>query len=498
MLKIKAKRSLVLSLFIAAVFILASTGLEAEDFPKDIPDGKITQAAEVELAVAESVSSHLIDVNTEDGIVTLKGSVDNLYSKKRSEELVMKIKGVRSVVNAIEVRPTPKSDEDIKEDISNAMLWDNVVEDFEINTKVKNGIVELNGEVESWTEKKLAEDIAMTVTGVRGIDNNIEINIRDERPDDEIKNDIRRRLSMDPRIYEGAIEVYVDDGEVRLEGAVGSSSEKRLAYVDAWVSGVHNVNNDNLEVKWWAQDEYIRDSKISEVSDEKISDAVEEAITYDPRLLGFNIDIRTEDGIVWLSGNVNSMRAKLAAEKDAKNTIGVLMVNNNIKVRPAELYSDTFIADRIRQVLSWNPFVERHEIEVSVRNNKVYLDGDVDSQFERRQAELAVSGVGGVVEIDNNLEIEGEPAMSNDEKIEENIESELYWSFLVESDEIDVHVDDGVAEINGEVDSWQEYNAAIENAFEGGAKMVDANLKVNGEDMDRPDYNYYEYYKWTY
>lgn len=60
----------------------------------------------------------------------------------------------------------------------------------------------------------------------------------------------------------------------------------------------------------------------------------------------------------------------------------------------------------------------------------------------------------------------------SDNQIKENIESELWWSPFVNESDVTVEVDQGVAKLTGVVDSWQERDAAIENAREGGAESV--------------------------
>lgn len=69
--------------------------------------------------------------------------------------------------------------------------------------------------------------------------------------------------------------------------------------------------------------------------------------------------------------------------------------------------------------------------------------------------------------------------LKTDTEIENSIESELWWSPFVDSDEVTVEVDDGVATLGGMVDTLGERQAATENAYEGGATLVDNDLVVN-------------------
>ena len=69
-------------------------------------------------------------------------------------------------------------------------------------------------------------------------------------------------------------------------------------------------------------------------------------------------------------------------------------------------------------------------------------------------------------------------AGKSDWEIEQNIEDEFFWSPFVDGDDITVQVEDGVAHLTGTVDTWSEYEAARENALEGGAVIVDNDLLI--------------------
>jgi HSP20 family molecular chaperone IbpA len=66
----------------------------------------------------------------------------------------------------------------------------------------------------------------------------------------------------------------------------------------------------------------------------------------------------------------------------------------------------------------------------------------------------------------------------SDWRLKEDILDELFWSPFVDSDDVNVEVKDGRVTLTGTVDSWSEYNAAADNAYEGGAVYVDNDLVV--------------------
>lgn len=460
----------------------------------DIKDSDITLSLDIQLKQDEVVDAHLIDVKTSDGIVTLSGSVDNLLAKDQAVRIAASIKGVRSVVDKISVLPVIRSDKEIKEDVKQTLASDPATSAYKIDVAVKKGIVTLSGNVKFWNGKQLIAQVTKGVRGVREINNKIGYNhAGGNRSDKEIKAAIKHRLNLDPYVYDGLIDVYVEDGKVTLTGTVGSLAEKIRAYNDAWVADVTSVNTNVLDVKWWLRNEMIKKNKFALKSDEGIKKAIKDAFLYDPRVFSFNPQVEVENGIVTLGGVVDNLKAKRAAEQDALNTIGVLRVRNYLKVRPEKPQSNDEIAQNVQNSLARDPVVDQDKITVRVRNKKVYLHGMVDNYYEKQRAEDVASRAYGVVDIKNNLKVEYITSPKSDWEIKQDIESELFWSYFVDSDDISVRVENGVATLKGTVDSWQELHAAIENAFEGGARHVQSQLDVKGDPTDASGYYSYPY-----
>ncbi len=463
-----------------------------------ISDEDISSAITFRLVRDDAVASHLIDVKTTDGIVELSGSVDNILAKNRAVNLARTIKGVRSVIDQMQVKPVARTDNEIRQDIQSAFLFDPATESYEVTANVNNGKVKLTGTVQSWQEKQLAQKVAMGVKGVKKVENDIDISYKINRSDNEIKKDIKRRLETDVWVDDALIDVKVDDGVVKLSGTVGSASEKYRAYSDAWVTGVMSVNSDKLKVQWWERDKMRRKDNYLLKSDEEIAEAVKDAFLFDPRVLSFNPEVSVDNGIVTLTGVVKNLKAKRSAGRDAKNTLGVISVKNHLRVRPETNLTDEQIARNIRSSLRWDPDVSRFEISVSVFNGKAYITGEVDSYFEKFQAEDIVSEVNGVVDVDNNLRVDYDPAVGyysypyfrhptreylapRTPQLKEDIQDELYWSPYVDSTKIQVSVDGEEATLSGTVSSLAEMNKAIENALEGGANNVVNNLRIRSQ-----------------
>lgn len=460
----------------AACVALLCFGARAPAAPEDLDDVDITLAVETELILEDAVPSHKIDVSTDNGIVTLSGSVDTYYAKLEAEDAAESVKGVLAVINNIDVEPLVRMDSQIRGDIISALAVDPVTESFEVDVSVENGVVTLTGEVDSYSEKQVAEEVAQGVKGVIDVKNMLTYDLVSDRRDADIKADVEYRLRSDASIDAGLITTTVDDGEVRLSGSVGSAAEKSEAESEAWmVPGVSSVAN-RLDVKWWL------DGGTAEWedgwTDADTKRAIESALLTNPRVKSFNVVTTVDDGVATLTGTVDNLLARRAAEEEAEDTLGVWRVKNYLRVRPPVTRSDADIANDIRESLRRDPYVDRYDITVSVYNGKAYLTGEVDSWYMKNQAEEAAAEVHGVVEIQNNLDVDYEFTAKTDQEIKEDIESQLWWSPFVDSDDISVEVQSGVATLMGSVEDWDELQAAKENAREGGATSVVSKLSI--------------------
>lgn len=472
-------------IFVGMLFAFGSVYALPAD--KQIKDKDISNAIEYELIVDEMVPSDRINVETIDGIVTLSGTVANILAKDRVAEIANSIKGVRSVVNEVMVEPVERSNAELLEDVRDALIADPATDSYEIEAEVENGIVTLTGNVESWYEKQLASKVVKSVKGVKGIQNEIDFKLEDDRSDSEIRNEIIRKLDYDVWVDDEFIDVAVDNGKVTLSGTVGSATEKTNAYFDAWVAGVKTVDNSKLEVEGWAKDEVRKKQKQQRRSDAEIKQAIKDAFLYDPRLLSFNPQVEVEDGIVTLTGTVGNLKAKNAAERDARNTVGVWRVKNLLKVRPEAEISDEEIAASIRKALNRDPIVTRADVRVSVFNGYAYFYGTVDSNLEKKRIRELASGVKGVAGVNNYLTV-GETIVSRDDwEMQQDIEDAIYWNPFVEIGDVDVSVTDGVATLTGTVENWKEYKIAAEKAKENAEKVKNHLTVFEGPQDLRPE-----------
>ncbi len=497
---------------IMTVFFFLLAGSGAGLAAVNMTDKEIEIAVEEELRQDQAVASYLVDIACTKGIVTLTGSVDNLLAKDRALAIAETVKGVRSVINRIAVNPLQaKSDEDIQMDVVQSLLTDPVTELFEIDVTVDDKVVTLKGKADSHIERQHTGRVAKSVNGVKEVKNRIILDYKTSRSDEDLANDIAQALRWDTLVDDALIRISVNNGKVDLKGTVGSAAEKRRAVNHAWLPGIKEVDAQMLTVGRWARDRDLRHEKYVPKSDDQIKDAVDKAILYDPRVLSTKVETQVDNGEVTLTGRVNYLSAKKAAAQDAKNTVGVIRVKNQIKVTPVpSAENGSEVEQKILNKFRRDTYVENLEITVTVLSGIVNLYGTVDTYYEKTRAEDLASEVAGVYAVNNSINVnkDWEPfvykpyvdesyvpdyewysyqpsvtARKSDREIADNIENELFWSPFVDSDSVTVIVDDGKATLTGKVDSWSEYDAATQNALEGGAVVVDNELTISGRNQ---------------
>jgi len=486
---------------LAAMLAFASDAIPAVN---QVNDETIREAVEDELVFDRFVSFNDIDVTVNKGIVVLRGQVDNALAQDRASRIATTVKGVVGVDNRIEVVPPEGiSEDELAERVKAALKADPAADTLELAVSVDGNMVTLKGSVESWQEKRLAEKVVRSVTGVAMVLNHINIEYTASRPDLEIRNDVEQRLAFDVLVDHALIEVAVDDSVVELGGAVGSAAEKAEAVSDAWVAGVSDVHADELEVVNWGRDPLMRKEKYAPRENEEVETAIRNSLTLDPRVSEFDVAVKFRDGTARVFGIVDNVKAKRVAERIARETVGVRRVENRIQVRPETDLDDEEIEDMVQLALDTDPYLEGYEVEAEVIGGIAYLHGVVDSYFERAQAKDTASSLNGVKAVKNNLVVSDfganfdpyvdgayvyepgpmgptdlEVTFLSDSEIKKAVRDEIWWSPYVDSDHVQVSVDDAVVTLEGGVESWTERMFARQEAIEAGADDVINKIRI--------------------
>ncbi|HVU94129.1 MAG TPA: BON domain-containing protein [Puia sp.] len=191
-----------------------------------------------------------------------------------------------------------------------------------------------------------------------------------------------------------------------------------------------------------------------------------------------NIGVAVKDGVVTLSGHVDSYNKKIGAEMAAKKVLGVKAVAEEINVGVSPIYrrTDTEIAEAVVNALRWHSAVVEDKIKVKVEDGVVTLDGQVDWNFQRQNAVDAIQNLIGVIRVNNFIVVKPSPT-SND--LQEKIRQALLRSATVDSDKIAVTVTGSKAILTGTVRSLAEKDDAELAAWSGrGITSVENRLEI--------------------
>ncbi|MEK1888398.1 MAG: BON domain-containing protein [Phyllobacterium sp.] len=208
-------------------------------------DSSLRQDIFDELEYEPSIDAAHVDVAVKDGIVTLTGNVSSFAQRMSLRDAVLRVRGVRAVVQEIEVVPAGThavTDEEIARRTVAMLNWNVVVPENAVQVEVRQGWVQLTGNVEWQYQNDAAESAIWRMPGVVGVSNNIKI-VPAVTPAD-IKKRIKAALKRDAALEAQAVTVSVTDGTVRLEGRLKTWTERRAATRAAWSApGVRVVEN---------------------------------------------------------------------------------------------------------------------------------------------------------------------------------------------------------------------------------------------------------------
>jgi osmotically-inducible protein OsmY len=188
-------------------------------------------------------------------------------------------------------------------------------------------------------------------------------------------------------------------------------------------------------------------------------------LRFDPRVEASRIGVSaTADGVVTLSGTVDQYIQKVAAEQAAKRVYGVRALANDIQVAipSTTAHSDTEIAEWAVVALR-DRSTPLNGVKVTVQNGWVTLEGEVDSYYQKRDAELAIAALAGVRGVSNHIRIRPSEVKAKQDEVKQQIEEALIRSARLDASGIHVEIQDGKAVLRGTVRSWAEKDEA-ENA----------------------------------
>ena len=385
--KIAGVRGVVNELFVAPSFRL---------------DADITQAVRQRLSTSAPIASDALRVTVHQGTVTLEGTVASWAERQEAGLLAGEVRGVRAVTNTLVVQyPNTRPEAEIQRDVATTLARDVYLTGLPITATVQNGVVTLVGEVTTVYQWERAGDAARLVWNVTGVINDLTVTqggsmgTRQKSPmptDAQVTAAVYDTLAADQRLAPSEVTVHVQQGEVTLNGVSPSYYQKHIAEQVAHdVVGVARVINE-LAVRTAHRD------------DADIQADVQLQLNTDALLAPGSLGVRSHNGIVTLTGNVNSDFVKLHVTAVTARLKGIRNILNNITVS-SDWDTDAAIERRIKDFLASNAETQgvADQIRVTVNQAVVTLTGPVNFWSERAAAGEVAFKTAGVRRIDNQL-----------------------------------------------------------------------------------------------
>ncbi|WP_417940862.1 BON domain-containing protein [Flavobacterium sp. RS13.1] len=214
-----------------------------------------------------------------------------------------------------------KSNDVLRKEVMEAIKWEPILNSNDIDVRVNDGIVTLGGTVDNYTQKKEAEQVVKSVSGVKAVVDDIKVDLYFSgiKSDTDIAALVIKALHENWAVPDHRLKVTVENGWVTLEGILHWNFQRKEAdNAIRYLEGVRGVI-DKIKIE-------------AEIKNELEKEFVEKALRRSWLLDIDNIRVRVDNKTIILSGIVSSLFQKEAAERIAWNTPGVWHVDNELLV----------------------------------------------------------------------------------------------------------------------------------------------------------------------
>jgi osmotically-inducible protein OsmY len=222
-------------------------------------------------------------------------------------------------------------------------------------------------------------------------------------------------------------------------------------------------------------------------TDTQLQKDVMDELKWEATIHAVEIGVAVKDGVVTLSGTVDSYAKMWAAENAVKRVFGVRALVEGIKVSPtgSSKIRDNEIAQAATQVLGWNSWIQSGnvKVQVQVQNGQVTLSGHVVWNYQKERAEEAVRHLVGVSGVTNWITINPPAPEVKEREVKNRIEDALKRNarLLLAAQKIQVESLGSKVVLCGSVGSLAEREEAEASAWSApGVSQVENNLTVTG------------------
>ena len=197
-------------------------------------------------------------------------------------------------------------------------------------------------------------------------------------------------------------------------------------------------------------------------TDQEIQTDVLAELRWDLGTPAKDIGVAVKDGVVTLTGTVDTYLNKWRAEQAAHYVTGVTAVANDVAVRTIGERTDSDIAAAAVHALKWNTSIPADKIHVTVDKGWVTIKGEVEWQYQKQEVERVIRPLWGVKGVSNLITVK---PLASPADLKRKIEDALVRSAQVDAKSITVEVLGSKAVLKGRVRSWAEREEAERTAW---------------------------------